>query len=103
MPWAFRRRARWRWSPRGSRSFGRRSCPGPCSPVAASHLRIGTFEYCAARGDHEALAMLVEYALARHYPALHGSPTPALALLAAVRGVRRARGGGCRWGSFTGS
>ena len=53
--------------------------------VAASHLRIGTFEYCAARGDHEALAMLVEYALARHYPALHGSPTPALALLAAVR------------------
>src|SRR5919206_309742 len=53
--------------------------------VAASHLRIGTFEYCAARGDHEALTILVEYALARHYPALHGSPTPALALLAAVR------------------
>ena len=36
--------------------------------------------------------MLVEYALARHYPALHGSPTPALALLAAVREARRARG-----------
>ena len=53
--------------------------------VAASHLRIGTFEYCAARGDHEALTLLVEYALARHYPALHGSPTPALALLGAVR------------------
>ena len=53
--------------------------------VAASHLRIGTFEYCAARGDHEALTLLVEYALARHYPALQGSPTPALALLGAVR------------------
>jgi serine/tyrosine/threonine adenylyltransferase len=53
--------------------------------VAASHLRIGTFEYFAARGDHEALTILVEYALARHYPALQGSPTPALALLAAVR------------------
>jgi uncharacterized protein YdiU (UPF0061 family) len=52
--------------------------------VAASHLRIGTFEYCAARGDHEALTLLVAYALARHYPALHGSPTPALALLGAV-------------------
>src|SRR4051795_12407613 len=37
--------------------------------VAASHLRIGTFEYCAARGDHEALTLLAEYALARHYPA----------------------------------
>jgi uncharacterized protein YdiU (UPF0061 family) len=53
--------------------------------VAASHLRIGTFEYCAARGDHEALTLLVEYAIARHYPALQASPTPALALLAAVR------------------
>jgi serine/tyrosine/threonine adenylyltransferase len=53
--------------------------------VAASHLRIGTFEYFAARGDHEALTLLVEYALARHYPTLQGSPTPALALLGAVR------------------
>src|SRR5207244_8616929 len=52
--------------------------------VAASHLRIGTFEYFAAQGDHEALTLLVAYALARHYPALHASPTPALAFLAAV-------------------
>jgi uncharacterized protein YdiU (UPF0061 family) len=53
--------------------------------VAASHLRIGTFEYFAAQRDHEALILLVEYTLTRHYPALHTSPTPALALLAAVR------------------
>jgi serine/tyrosine/threonine adenylyltransferase len=53
--------------------------------VAASHLRIGTFEYFAAQGDHEALTILVEYTLARHYPALPVRPTPALALLAAVR------------------
>ena len=53
--------------------------------VAASHLRIGTFEYFAAQGDHEALTILAEYAIARHYPALHASPTPSLALLAAVR------------------
>ena len=52
--------------------------------VAASHLRIGTFEYFAARGDHEALTRLVEYALARHYPARQAHPIPALALLAAV-------------------
>src|SRR6266516_3337286 len=52
--------------------------------VAASHLRIGTFEYFAAQGDHEALTILAEYAIARHYPALQASPTPSLALLAAV-------------------
>src|SRR5690606_9863256 len=33
--------------------------------VATSHLRVGTFEYFAARGDREALALLVDFALAR--------------------------------------
>ena len=36
--------------------------------VAASHMRVGTFEYFAARQDREALVTLVRYALARHYP-----------------------------------
>jgi uncharacterized protein YdiU (UPF0061 family) len=36
--------------------------------VAASHLRIGTFEFFAARRDHAALRTLTDYALARHYP-----------------------------------
>ncbi len=36
--------------------------------VAASHLRVGTFQYFAARGDVEALRLLVGYALERHYP-----------------------------------
>jgi uncharacterized protein YdiU (UPF0061 family) len=36
--------------------------------VASSHLRVGTFEYFAARGDRDALAQLTGYALARHYP-----------------------------------
>lgn len=36
--------------------------------VASSHLRIGTLQYFAARGDHEGLAQLVDYALRRHYP-----------------------------------
>ncbi len=36
--------------------------------VAASHLRVGTFEYFAARDDREALRILTEYALARHFP-----------------------------------
>lgn len=36
--------------------------------VAASHLRVGTFQYFAARGDAEALATLVDFAIARHDP-----------------------------------
>ena len=36
--------------------------------VAASHLRVGTFEYFAARNDREALAILTNYALVRHFP-----------------------------------
>jgi len=54
--------------------------------VAASHLRVGTFEYAAARRDPEALAALVGYALERHYPDAggDGAEAPALALLRAV-------------------
>ncbi|MBX3249089.1 MAG: YdiU family protein [Myxococcales bacterium] len=48
--------------------------------VATSHLRVGTFEYFAARRDHDAVAQLVEYALARHYPDAKDD-VPALALL----------------------
>ncbi len=36
--------------------------------VAASHLRIGTFEYFAARRDNEAVRTLANYAILRHYP-----------------------------------
>jgi len=41
--------------------------------VAASHLRVGTFEFFAARDDREALAILTSYALARHFPRDAGS------------------------------
>ena len=36
--------------------------------VAASHLRVGTFEYFAARRDNEAIRTLANYAILRHYP-----------------------------------
>lgn len=52
--------------------------------VAASHLRIGTFQYFAARHDHAALARLTDYALARHYPQTTPPASPALALFDAV-------------------
>jgi uncharacterized protein YdiU (UPF0061 family) len=46
--------------------------------VAASHIRVGTFEYFAARRDVDGLATLAAYALARHYPGAGDGP---LALL----------------------
>ncbi len=52
--------------------------------VAASHLRVGTFQYFAAREDDEALAKLTGYALARHYPDAPHPDGAALALLDAV-------------------
>ncbi len=52
--------------------------------VAASHIRVGTFQYCAARGDVADLRRLAEYTIARHDPALVGTPQRFLALLQAL-------------------
>jgi uncharacterized protein YdiU (UPF0061 family) len=54
--------------------------------VAASHLRVGTFQYFAARGQTEELRRLADYAIARHDPELQEAPEPYLALLRAVAG-----------------
>ncbi len=58
--------------------------------VAASHIRVGTFQYFAARGDNEAVAILANYAIARHYPEAARSPHPYRAFLEGVV-VRQAR------------
>ena len=58
--------------------------------VAASHLRVGTFQFFAARGDLARLRQLADYAIARHDPALAGAPDPGLALLQAVAGRQAA-------------
>ncbi|PWR21074.1 YdiU family protein [Zavarzinia compransoris] len=52
--------------------------------IAASHIRVGTFQYFAARGDRDALELLVAHVVARHYPEAGAAENPALALLAAV-------------------
>jgi serine/tyrosine/threonine adenylyltransferase len=52
--------------------------------VAASHLRVGTFQYFAARGDTEGTRMLADYAIARHYPEAAGAKQPYRALLDGV-------------------
>ncbi|MBT0957096.1 YdiU family protein [Alphaproteobacteria bacterium KMM 3653] len=48
--------------------------------VARSHIRVGTFQFFAARQDTEALQILTDFAITRHYP----EATDALDLLRAV-------------------
>lgn len=52
--------------------------------VAASHVRVGTFEYFAARNDLASLERLTDYVIARHYPEAGNDQNPALALLRSV-------------------
>lgn len=52
--------------------------------VAASHLRVGTFEYFRARRDTDRLRQLADYAIARHDPDLTGTEDRYLALLRRV-------------------
>lgn len=58
--------------------------------VASSHIRVGTFEYFAARGDYDAVKALCHYTIERHYPELqhegqhggqHGGPDQYLAFI----------------------
>jgi uncharacterized protein YdiU (UPF0061 family) len=58
--------------------------------VAASHLRVGTFQYFAARGDTEGTRLLADYAIARHYPEAAQAKQPYRALLDGVI-IRQAR------------
>jgi uncharacterized protein YdiU (UPF0061 family) len=52
--------------------------------VASSHVRVGTFQYFAARSDLEAVKLLADYVIDRHYPSAAGAEKPYLALLQAV-------------------
>jgi uncharacterized protein YdiU (UPF0061 family) len=52
--------------------------------VAASHIRVGTFEYANAIGDRATLEALTRYTLERHYPESVGAENPALALFEGV-------------------
>ena len=52
--------------------------------VAASHVRVGTFEYFAARGDVAGTKILADYVIDRHYPLCAHDKSPYLALLREV-------------------
>jgi serine/tyrosine/threonine adenylyltransferase len=52
--------------------------------VAASHLRVGTFQYAASLDDIDLVRRLADYAIARHYPDVAEADDPYLAFLEAV-------------------
>jgi uncharacterized protein YdiU (UPF0061 family) len=52
--------------------------------VAASHIRVGTFQFAALHQDHVALKALADYVIERHYPDTADAESPYLALFEAV-------------------
>ncbi len=52
--------------------------------IAASHIRVGTFEFAARYGDRIALQALADYTIARHFPACAAAGNPYLAWFGAV-------------------
>ncbi len=72
----------------GERVFREGALPGAVlARVAASHIRVGTFQYFAARGDHDGVRKLLDYVIERHYPQARDAQIPALEVLKAI--VRR--------------
>src|ERR1700735_231497 len=69
----------------GEQVFRETVLPGAVlTRVAASTLRVGTFQYFAAQGDTEGIRSLADYAIARHYPEAAGKKRPYRALLDGV-------------------
>src|SRR6201992_3579840 len=69
----------------GEQVFRETILPGAVlTRVAASHLRVGTFQYFAAQGDTEGIRSLADYAIARHYPEAAGKKRPYRAFLDGV-------------------
>lgn len=58
--------------------------------VAASHIRVGTFQYGGARGDILKVRELADYAIQRHYPDTADAENPYLAFFAAVADAQAA-------------
>jgi len=69
----------------GEPVFREEALPGAIlTRVAASFVRVGTFQYFAARDDVDAVRLLADYVIERHYPEAETDRQPYLALLRAV-------------------
>ena len=71
---------------------------GVFTRVAQSHIRVGTFQFFAARQDEDSLRTLAEYTISRHYPEAHEAENPYLAFLNGV--IARQAELIARWMSF---
>src|SRR5689334_6817702 len=69
----------------GEPVFRETALPGAVlTRVAASHVRVGTFQYFAARGDAGGVRVLADYVIGRHYPEAAAAERPYRALLDGV-------------------
>jgi len=69
----------------GEPVFRETALPGAIlTRAAASHVRVGTFEYAAARGRPDETRALADYTIRRHFPDLAADGNPYLALLKAA-------------------
>jgi serine/tyrosine/threonine adenylyltransferase len=69
----------------GEPVYRERALPGAVlTRVAASHVRVGTFQFFAVRGEQARMRQLADYVIERHYPELKGQPNPYLGLLERV-------------------
>ena len=69
----------------GEKIFRQEMQPGAVlTRIAASHIRVGTFEYAAASGDETQLRALADYTMRRHYPDVLGADQPFLGFFEAV-------------------
>ncbi|MBU1212210.1 MAG: YdiU family protein [Alphaproteobacteria bacterium] len=69
----------------GEDVYRERALPGAVlTRVAASHIRVGTFQFFAARRDIEKVKRLADYSIARHFPHLAGGDSAYLAFFEAV-------------------
>lgn len=61
----------------GERVFRKTAEPGAIlCRVASSHIRVGTFQFFAARQMHSHVKALADYVIKRHYPSCKNSATP---------------------------
>ena len=69
----------------GEPVYRERALPGAVlTRVAASHVRVGTFQFFAVRGEQAKVRQLADYVIDRHYPELKGQGNPFLGLLERV-------------------
>lgn len=73
----------------GETVYRETSLPGAVlTRVSASHLRVGTFQYFAARQEFDTVRQLADYAIARHHPAAGETDNPYLAFIQSVAAVQ---------------